>query len=187
MIFLLWLLPGCFCVQPSPPPQSITKSLPTDLVVERFSGTIDAGKYRDSHFSLHGDIPENWDASFGFEFELKRVIFSHRDSNTKVEIWRFPYPMIEPSPLDFCTWTFIDVGLYGVTKSTDPRVVSTCFPDSQGYPIVYGILRHRKESTWQFEIHTSAKNMTSSKRIGEELLMNLYWSDDGEPVYKRKQ
>ena len=184
MIILL-ILNACFCVQPSPPTPPVNEPI-RDTSFEKYSGAINNGIYRDAHFLLHGEISDEWEVGFGFEFALKRAVFTHIPSSTTVEVWRFPYPMVEPAPLDFCRWSFIDLGLYGRSSTGDPRVVATCFPSTADGSIVFGILRHRRESTWQFKIHTSAQNMLYSKLVGEELLMKLYWNADEEPVYKRR-
>ena len=186
MNFLFLLINACFC---RPPP--VTQPTDKSTVEIRFddpdlvSGKIVDGVFQDAIFPFQGAVSDEWEVKFGAKFGMHRLGLYHPVTSTRIEIWRFPYPLIEPAPLDFCDWSFVDLGLYSNSSPADPRMVATCFPEDSARPFVFGMLRHRNQGTWQFEIHTAPKNMLLSKKIGEELLSNFFWTDEQDPVLQQ--
>ena len=135
-----------------------------------FSGKIVENRYIDKDNGLK--VPVN-DAVFEI---------GHTDSNRKlkaiytnftIEYWFFDDILIQPVPLQDCTWDFIDRGMYQSTKKYDINVVATCFPKENNDYITFGYFSYINGGTWQIEAHLPIDKMLESKKEAETVISQL--------------
>ena len=140
--------------------------------------------------SFSGKIIDNIyiDKENGLKVPVNEAIFEigHNDSNRKlkavytnfvIEYWFFDDILIQPAPLQDCTWDFIDRGMYQTTKKYNINVVATCFPKENNDYITFGYFNYINGGTWQIEAHLPIDKMLESKKEAEKIISQVSIDD----------
>ena len=140
--------------------------------------------------SFSGKIVDNRyvDSENGLKVPVHEALFEigHNDSNRKlkaiytnfiIEYWFFDDILIQPAPLQDCTWDFIDRGMYQTIKKYNINVVATCFPNENNDYITFGYFNYINGGTWQIEAHLPIDKMLESKKEVEKIISQVSIDD----------
>ena len=140
------------------------------------SGTFINGVFRDKSFPLEGTIDDSWELIPQDRFGSRRLLAKHKELLVSIEVWNFQDIALQPAQYDFCSWDFLDRGLYGSTNTK--YLISTCVPHQPSSDYVFAHLHHWGGGTWQFEIHAHPTHAVQGKQYGEEFFKKFVWHGD---------
>jgi len=141
------------------------------------SGIVNDGVYRDAQEFFTLEVSDDWIPSLGVLYGGLHLRLEHIAEETAIEVWSFQGIQYKPAPRDECIWSFLDKGLYnewGFSRSVN---VATCHPIDNREMVIFAYLLHKFGRTWQLEAHVSRDNLVEGRRIAEELLQDINWSD----------
>lgn len=145
------------------------------------TGTFIDGVFRDKSFPLEGAIEDDWELIPQDRFGSRRLLARHKELPVSMEIWHFQDIALQPAQYEFCSWGFLDRGLYGSINAR--YLTSTCVPHKPSSDYVFAYLHHWGGSTWQFEIHAHPKHAVQGKLLGEDFFKRFLWrGDEDTPI-----
>ena len=168
---MIALFLGLACMPKDGGPTEVGTAPP--LVVERPSGTVRDGVFRDEAHGFQVPLLEGWVAQPGPSSGLMRVALRHVPTDTLMEVWVFEGTGLSPRQREGCEWTFQSKGRS--LPFSEEVVVAVCTPDDPSSRRVFGTVFGHNNLVVQIEAHAPTDALVEGKDAADRVIRLIRW------------